>query len=494
MRIKTLLCRGILTLFVVLFIGQCLQARDLAYDIAPIFGVDQSLRGFKISLRFKGDLDGSTHLNLPEAYGQATHLYRNIRQYSCKNAQLLQRSPDSTQILLHHAPDQWLEFNFQLKPTRLNNLPVPDTYLYPVIGSDYFQFIGATAFVVPTLGSADTFNITVSWIDFPPEWQLLNSFGKGLQQYLSAADARWLESVWIGGTRWRMSEQQCMGQPVWTAIRGDDWAFPDDSLRQLSLLALTHMRRFWRDTTDWPFYLITLTPLESNSDREINYAGVGLRQAFSMYAIPHRQFGMDYLRHLMFHELMHEWIGGKIRTGGSPNDMRFAWFIEGFTEYQALQMQWQMGYLSATQYAQRVNEQYFKPLWSSPHAQSPNSLIEAQFFSVEQVRQLPYQRGFVAAWVLDQAIRRKSKQRHDLGDFLRDGLGYYHTAQGEKSLMTHFDYFEQILNKYSGLSAKNWINKHLTEGILFDKTQLTAPSPWTFDWSSGIPVLSSIKK
>ncbi|MEE8585791.1 MAG: hypothetical protein V3T83_13170, partial [Acidobacteriota bacterium] len=76
---------------------------------------------------------------------------------------------------------------------------------------------------------------------------------------------------------------------------------------------------------------------------------------------------------------------------------------------------------SPQQYAESLNELLAGFLFS-PVRRAPNARIAQDFWSDEQIKDLPYRRGDVVALLLDHEIRRHSGGARSLDDLMREAL------------------------------------------------------------------------
>ena len=205
----------------------------------------------------------------------------------------------------------------------------------------------------------------------------------------------------------------------------------------------------------------------------ISYLGTGLQHAFAAFATPHKLLEVKDLHHLFHHELMHDWIGYRIRNGCAANDMQLAWFSEGFTEYFALKNMLKGGFVTAEQYVDRLNERIFRGLYRSPLRETPNSVVATDFFLDPDVEALPYQRGCVFAFFLDNAIKTGSAGQRNLHGLMIDLLDYYDLPG--RDLHGNFDFFLDICAEYLQQDMEMLYRKHILAGQLIPAVAFALP-------------------
>ena len=434
--------RGLL--FFALLLSKALPAQQLRYQISPDCQPDGA--ALQVCLQFVGDADGETEIALPGDYGSATKLFRAIRDLRCVPSDCqLTIGRDSLTAIIRHRPAQSLRLGYSLRQDFPGSEPTNETAFRPIVQPGFFHVLGSTLFLVPK--GREGCEVRLDWRNFPAGWALHNSFGtQETTQQFKSASLHWLESVFVGGD-FRLLKTSVRNCPVWLALRGKAWAFSDADLLEMLRRTVEVQRAFWHDF-DIPFYTVTLMPLalESGAEGPLQYLGTGLQNSFAAFATPVKQLDVKGLQHLFNHELMHDWLGSKIRNGGTCNDMTFSWFSEGFTEYFAYKNMLAAGFITPDEYLETLNRDFFAAHYASRVAEVPNSEIQRNFFNKSDVSQLPYKRGCLFAFYLDNLIKTRSGGTRCLHDFMLEMLDYYY--EGDKDLLTGFDFFEKNMGKY----------------------------------------------
>ena len=452
-------------------------SRSIRYDIAPAFG-DGTLH-FQVRASFAGDADGETRLRIPTRYGNAGHLFRCIRNLECPTPGCrLKIAPDSLFATLIHAPGQEVQLNYTVAQDYPGAGIASENAFRPALQPGWFHLLGNALFIAPEWN--DPYELTLEWNGFPPGWLVHNSLTTNTPAPLFFPDLRWLESVFVGGD-YRLRQGNVQGRPVWLAIRGRDWGFHDDSLFSMLLRTVTLQRHFWQDF-ETPDYTVVLTPLAFEaasaagaglSAGRVSSLGTGLYQSFAAFATPGRKQTAEDLQRLFHHEMMHAWIGGKIRNGCAGNDMQLAWFSEGFTEYFALKNMLRGGLHTADQYLDRLNG-IAANLYRSPRREAPNRVIADSFFLDRDVEKLPYLRGCTFAFYLDNAMKAGSNHRRNLHGLLLEMLDYY--GQNDRDMNRNFDFFLETGSEYLQNDLAAIYRTHILQGQLIPAGAFILPA------------------
>jgi predicted metalloprotease with PDZ domain len=138
----------------------------------------------------------------------------------------------------------------------------------------------------------------------------------------------------------------------------------------------------------------------------MSVGGTGLSDAFAFFATPNVDEAP--ITRTLAHESFHTWIPGEI--GGMPEENEAAsyWFSEGLTDFYTGRMLVRSGLWTPQQFADDLN-QMLTAYAQSPVREAPNTRIAADFWSDQQVQQLPYQRGRFLMTIWDARLRAEGR-------------------------------------------------------------------------------------
>jgi predicted metalloprotease with PDZ domain len=243
-----------------------------------------------------------------------------------------------------------------------------------------------------------------------------------------------------------------------------------DSVGMLLQSAVSEQRSFWKETQ--PYYLVSLFPTYdewNDTTHSLSVGGSGLHQSFTCMAsdVPSPDL-MERLTYLFFHEMMHNWIGGTIK---SADEERQYWFTEGFTEYFQTKLRLRSGVLSVDQYIKEINESTLKPYYASPVREMPNdSMTYQNFWSNYHYEKLPYQRGLLFALLLD--ISAKQEAGISLDDAMFNILSY---ARRYPDLRMNDERLLEHIEEAFGYSITPTYQKYIAQGQSIDWSIVPLP-------------------
>jgi hypothetical protein len=150
--------------------------------------------------------------------------------------------------------------------------------------------------------------------------------------------------------------------------------------------------------------------------------GVGQPRSFLSAIGPRTSFG-PRLRTNMAHEMLHRWLGLRLRLAG-PDGSSF-WLTEGFTVYYAAVLMRRARLISPDDFLAELNAMTTRH-FSNEYAAASNDEIRRGFFTNDALSLVPYTRGALYAAELDAAIRRASRGTRSLDDAIHE---LYRAAQ-----------------------------------------------------------------
>jgi hypothetical protein len=197
------------------------------------------------------------------------------------------------------------------------------------------------------------------------------------------------------------------GQQALDAAAAAEWA----------ARAFAAERAVFADDDPAPYHIFVRV-LPAMGDRS---NGMGQPSSFIAAIGPLTSFG-PRLRINMAHEMLHRWIGLRLRLGG-PDGSSF-WFTEGFTVHYASLLMLRAALISPEEFLAELNGAVTRQ-FSNVHASATNEEIRRGFFDDDALSVVPYTRGSLYAAELDTAIRRASRGARSLDSMMR---ALYQTA------------------------------------------------------------------
>lgn len=453
--------------------GFAALAQPLQYTIRPVFS-DAGAK-LEVTVSFDGNAEGKSYLNYQDNQfgesGQMAFLEIPAQQPGVTVTAL----PDSSQLVVRHKPGTRVQVTYLVSDLQKDQPFYQYCCYKPVIKKHYFQVQSGHLLAPPAHywdGPEDIKSVQLKWEGFPADWLLHNSFGIGTRQQVSLSNNQFGTAVFVGGD-FRRHTFDVAGKPVHFVTRGQWTQFSDDSLTTLLQKTVAGHREFWQDFSD-SIYSITFLPIDdapwTEYSRSISYGGSGLTNSFMSFATNNPGMNYDNIRYIYVHELMHRWIGIKIENAREEQQY---WFSEGFTEYFTLKNSLRYGLIDVNQFVNQLNSDFMAPHYSSKVKQMPNDSLNYERFwnGGKDWEKLPYRRGCLYAFYLDNFLRERSNGRFNLDAVMREILKEVQRNPGQK--LDHA-FFIKILKPFAGKKGQQDFSRLIEKGKLIDfgKTKL----------------------
>lgn len=361
-------------------------AAPIDYVMTPQLGA-AGLERIGVTLRFAGDADGETEIDLPNRWAGTDALYGAIRDLAVAGGRLADTGNPATRRIAH-APGARIIVRYSLGLSPAD----PDADYQkarPMLRAGWFYVHGEGALIVPA--GRGTAPARFRWGPAPAGWRMASNLDGAA---VTLDDA--VQSIFAGGSDFRLTERRVGGRPVRILMRGA-WAFGDAGLAD-GLARVIAAENAYMESPAAPF-LVTLIPLTGAETGAISFGGTGRAGGFALASTGN--VGLDRLLPLLAHEYGHRWFGRALGPVADPDGPDY-WFTEGHNDFVAGQALVRSGFWSAGDYAGHLND-VLRRYASSPARTRSNADLAAHFWDDQDAQQMPYDRGHLFALTLDGA-------------------------------------------------------------------------------------------
>ncbi|MFC2187379.1 hypothetical protein ACFCT7_08675 [Fulvivirgaceae bacterium LMO-SS25] len=429
------------------------------------YGRDLENDGLKIQLLYeKVEASDSTIFFYNNNSWGETDLFNSIQVRNEDNQNYsFKLNKDEHQIIVYHPKTKHISFTYRIK----QDFPEPDykTTFRPIIHNQYFHILGYSLFVVPEYFVNDDFNekmdVTIEWVGFPEDFKIHNTYDS--ETKIQKLNVRlWEElfhSVFVGGD-YRIYRFDHHNKPIYFAVR-DTWmnGFTDDFLVSNFKKAIISQRDFWKDYSQ-DYFTAILTPTVTQEDslfKGNNLAGSAVKNGFTLQATNNPFNNKQIYIYTLHHELMHHWIGGKIQN--KYKELNY-WFSEGFTDYYTHKNRLRIKDITIQEWVDFFNNEIMAVHWNNSKRNIPNYEIAEGFWKSRDISNVPYKRGAIFAFWLDNQILIKSNGTKSLDDLMNDLL--------EKCIKENVKFSDELLidlaTNYLDINIFPFFQKHIING------------------------------
>lgn len=395
--------------------------------------------------------------------------------------------PDSNRIVVHYPKSKKVTLNYRIHQDYPgDSLNIVDR---PRMSNDYFHIHGRELFVVPE-EMTDTedriIEATINWVDFPTNYVIHNTFASNVRSQVIKGEIHTglYHSLFVGGD-YRLYQFDYQSKSIVFAIRGNWFSEYNDDQKMLSALKKTIVtqRDFWNDHTQ-KYYTVIMTPTVSQNDSLYlgqSANGSAIRNGFMIQSSnnPFNQFSI--LSYMFNHEMMHQWIGLSIRN--AHEELNY-WFSEGFTEYYTFKNRVRSNDTSMEEWCTFFNEEIFSQHYKNPKRNEPNYVILDGFWTNRDVEKIPYRRGAIFAFWLDNKIMKASNYSKSLDDLMRAILG---KCQSENLLLSDELFLEEAMKFTNNEDISYEFQKYILNGEDITFTPQDLIDCFTIELKENIP-------
>lgn len=391
-------------------------------------------------------------LQLPNRFLREERLYDRLEHMEVisDNAELREHERPDYKLLLG-TKGQKVTVRYYLKATSPFGTVHRDSFSAPLIHADFFMFVGQMALILPASLSSNpkSFTIRLNW-EMPIDFRVYNSYAaKTRHQIITTSGIDLWDSVFFGGSNIRERDLMINGKPVIVTFEGTWDKISDDKFVETVYRLIKTQRDAWKDN-DFPYFLVNFLSMGEGctGNQGHKYAGTAHKNSFRAF-FPRDCALEPSMKQLISHELMHNWIGKKIKMGEERGHIDGKFFTEGLTDYFGRKFAYKAGVISQEEYFDTLN----RVLWNyqvSKERQAPlKKLVEHMYkrpFTNQDLEQLPYQQGELLALQLNKKIKEKTNFEKSLDNVILDMLAQAEDEGGVKNFSA--DEVSDIVDRY----------------------------------------------
>ena len=419
--------------------------RTIRYKAKPALTRDGA-RALRVDIRFRGDADGETLLELPSAWAESTELWRHVKELRIMGATSLSGTYDRP--IISHRPGARIRVRYKV----VSAFPEDPGFSYekarPLIRPDWFFVHGEGMFAYPEGRFAAPARFR--WGKAPRGWRIASDLDHLSGETTTVANM--INSVAIGGADLLVTSRQLDGAPFRLALLGR-WDFEPEALASLMARIVAAGNAMWGDRGS-P-YLVAMAPL-GVLPAGLTYTGTGRTDAFSIASTS--AFDLKLATRFLGHEYLHSWIPNELGALPERDEARDYWFSEGFADYLAAKLLLSAGLWSLADYVADKNEMLLR-YGTSPARTADAAEVVAGFWTDPAARQVSYDRGHLLAAKLDSEIAARTGGAESLVSVLR---AQRQAAVGRDVLATEL--FRTVLLERTGIDAGPEIELHARQG------------------------------
>ncbi len=414
---------------------------------------DNKIRVQLIFFPLNADSTRFTYGNLD--YGGQKDILKGVQQMKVEAPARMTMDTANRTFTFFYGSNSPIRISYDVVDTR-SETTTRSQLFRPLIMSDYFFVHGFNLFLLPS-GITDSSKVRVSieWKKLPP-FPLFYTFepdNDGSRPSITTVDSIKFRFL-TGATDLKVKKFISESGKNYLVIRkgGLDEKIEKD-IERYYLSYNKVMRQFWKDSRKINYSLVLQPYLGVNHD----ISGVSFGNGFiGKYNRPDSLVKGGRL-FVLSHEIGHYYLGDVAAFEGEENVGQ--WFNEGFNDYLTYYTLLDAGLMKPEEFESEFNK-LFQSLYTSKIKNTPNDKIFENFWLLGDYAKLPYWRGCVFAFYLDNQISIATKNKASIRNLMLD-LKEVVRTQSKKEFSN-----EEFVNAVSKYLPKEDFKKQFQDFIL----------------------------
>ena len=371
----------------------------------------------------------------------------------------------SRSFTIFYSGEKPVKLEYDIVDTTTKKKDLRQELFRPIISNNYFYSHGINLFLNPQFKNKDLKpTMSIEWLQRPnfPIFYGFDPENGGKKKLISTVDSV-MFSLITGATDLSIDKFELHGVKNYIVLRGlSKDNFNRQAIRNYFTQFNESIRSFWNDYSDKCFSLVLQPFLESDHD----VAGVAFANGFIGKYTADTILNAKRI-YTISHEIGHHWIGHKLEMNISNQ-----WFDEGFNDYITFNALLRAGLLTPTAFENRMNE-VFTLHYSSAIRNTPNDSVFANYWKMGDYNKLPYRRGCIFAFYLDNQIRLASRGQKTIRDLLRS-LAEFRKGKPAKYEITVEDFIKVTSALLPKAAVESAIEDYIIKGnpIIFSNDML----------------------
>ncbi len=397
-------------------------------------------------------------------------------------------------ITLYHPENKPVHITYAITDTRSPHHGPIEQLFRPVLTSDAFSIHGANLFLQPLFNKGLNKHIlqSVHWKKWPEHITLFQSFDpQNRGDKLSTATVDKFvnglrTSVIVAAADLKIQSFQVNGLFIY-AIAKKDSILNTTAFQSYAANYIASARKFWNSYVD-RYYFIILLPFLQPVDKTENIGGMALQNGhLSKHSLNEKSLSA-FIKHFS-HEIIHNWIALKVYMDIHEH----SWFNEGFTDYVSWYILVGSEFWQAEDFEKNLNTAILQPYYSNINKNIHNRQIADKFWNTGADNSLPYQRGALFAFYLDNLIRLKNNNKNNIRDLLLS-IQQFSKKQNKNYKLTQHDFIRLAANFLTEKQITDDFNNYIINGdpIVFSGDNLSPV--FQVYYQNSIPIINAGKE
>lgn len=438
-----------------------------------------------VTLDYQPSANDSTvfQFGLPGFGGQAD-IFNVVEALRCNEGDSMGIHSTRNELVIYHAQQAKHQLVYRINGTV--NADNGDKAIYkelfrPVIGKGSVYLIPAFFMFYPQNGSAQE---VMLHFEVPHDTPVFCSWAPeaGVRSEIPVPLSKSAEMLIVMGEDNQIKKYDVGGNRYYLITGKDNLDEVSPEMQRFFTGYFPSLRRFWMDRKKASFY-IYVSKLQST--QLASQGGFVWGRGFIM-----KYQGQFNLRkkYTTAHETSHAWL--RVQIG--KNSFEHQWFGEGFNDYVCLINMFNAKIISQAELVRMLNDDFFKPHYTSSVNTVANDSIVSKYWSDKAYEKLPYRRGCIYAFYLDNQLRLASHNKVSLRNVLlalQKQQVFSDQDETHKNISLE-DFIKSVSALLPGRDMKKDVWSHMIEGRLLDFSAIELCPEFKMSFTDGNPEIS----
>jgi predicted metalloprotease with PDZ domain len=382
-------------------------AADLIhYTVRPLAGAN-GVDALEVELRFVGNLKGQSTYLLPSNAIGGRERWKYLSHFAGAGVRIVAKGKDKRIFL--YRPGSTVIVRYRVRSAYAED-PAGGSgnpFAGAVVRPHWLATLGEFIFIAPEDGDATP--VSFHWEPGAAQWGFLSNLDDNTAEDPLTV-ARLVDSSIIASRDLRVVNRPIFGGMLRIGAVGSRNVSIEHEADLVAQI-VSAQRAFWGDMSG-PYTVTTLALAGSGQQ----HGGTGRHRSFAQY-ITATTTDAQQIR-MIAHEHVHSWIPHRLgEMPSGPDEAALYWFSEGFADFYAQRTLLRSGIWTLEDFVRDLNET-LDAYAASPYNQRPNDWTSARFWSDGAIQRIPYWRGNLFAYLVDNQVRQALQNKAGLDQLI----------------------------------------------------------------------------
>ena len=390
-------------------------------------------------------------------FGGQTDIFRGVKNIQTNSQARIKTDSLERSVTIFYSNLTPVTISYDIADTRTKNTTLSQLFR-PIITPEYFYIHGVNLFLTPQFRNKEiSARVEITWKSKSsmPVFFTFDMDNNGTSKINTTLDSVSFRFI-TGATDLTVKKFINESGANYLVLRSA--GMPTQTVSALEKFYVQFnktMREFWKDTRVIQYALVLQPYLNVNK----NISGISFGNGFiGKYNRPD-SLAMDERMAVIAHEIGHYYLSDLKATAGLNSEGQ--WFNEGFNDYLTYYNLVRAGLMDAADF-EKIFNKMLRQFYNSPIKNTPNNKIFENFWKLGDYQRIPYWRGCVYAFYLDNLLLKATNRITGLREIVLRLKTIVHNRPGYE--FTNDEFIEQLAAYLPEKTIREEFNQFILEG------------------------------